>query len=259
MKLAACQIGWAKHDEDAVLGIVREAGFTGLEIAPTLALGDGAYGELETAARYARDMRRKHWMGVCSMQSLWYGISQNLFGPKRDFLLAYTKRAMIFAKAVGAGNLVFGCPAQRNVPKGANPEDAVSFFADLADYAVQQGVVLAIEANPPIYGTNYINTTPQALALARQVASPGFKVNLDVGTMIENGEEVAMLAGRVGEISHVHISEPGLPAVQAREMHRQLAALLRAEGYGGWVSVEMKAQPPEVWRQVASYVAEVFE
>ena len=45
-----------------------------------------------------------------------------------------------------------------------------------------------MEANPAIYNTNYINTTQEALDLIREVGSDGFRLNLDVGTMLENGE-----------------------------------------------------------------------
>jgi len=72
------------------------------------------------------------------------------------------------------------------------------------------------------------------------VACPGFRVNLDVGTMVENGENVDQLADRVGQINHVHISEPGLVPIQHRTLHRELAALLREKDYSGFVSIEMK-------------------
>ena len=62
----------------------------------------------------------------------------------------------------------------------------------------------------------------------------------DLGTMVENGESVDSLTGHVGQINHVHISEPNLLPIQRRSLHAELAALLREEGYTGFVSIEMK-------------------
>ena len=39
--------------------------------------------------------------------------------------------------------------------------------------------MLAMEANPPIYNTNYINTDSEAFALVKKIDSKGFLVNLD--------------------------------------------------------------------------------
>ena len=99
-----------------------------------------------------------------------------------------------------------------------------------------------MEANPAIYGTNYINTTAEALALVKAVNSPGFMLNLDIGTMIENGEDVDVLAGNEAYINHVHVSEPFLKPIERRALHTRLAALLRAADYRGYVSIEMGRQ-----------------
>ena len=50
-----------------------------------------------------------------------------------------------------------------------------------------------MEANPPIYHTNFINDTQSAIELIEIVNSKGFRLNLDVGTMIENQESVSTL------------------------------------------------------------------
>ena len=70
--------------------------------------------------------------------------------------------------------------------------------------------MIGMEANPTIYNTNYINDTRSAIELIQKVDSAGFKLNLDVGTMIYNQESVDDIVGSVRLINHVHISEPGL-------------------------------------------------
>ena len=122
----------------------------------------------------------------------------------------------------------------------------------------QPGVRLPLEANPPIYNTNYLNTTREAFRLVKKLGLPGLAVNLDVGTMIANGEHPEDFALDMKYVSHIHISEPGLVAIQPRPIHRQLALLLGAVGYRGFVSVEMKAQDPDTLTACLEYVKEVF-
>lgn len=258
MKLAVTQIAWQPQEEAAALDLLRERGFSALEIAPTLVAGQNPYDDTQAAADFTASLRRGWGLSVCSMQSIWYGITGSIFGPERQMLLDYTKRAILFAQAAGCGNLVFGCPKNRVLPQGATPEEALPFFRELGDYAASHGASVNLEANPPIYDTNFINTTAQALDMVKQVDSPGFRFNLDFGTIVENGEDVELLRGHVGEIAHVHISEPYMAPLQKRDGHSRLANLLLEENYGGYVSIEMKAAGLDILSEAMDYVAEVF-
>ncbi len=258
MKLAASQIAWAPTWEREALSILQRLGFGGLEVAPPRIAGPAPYSRLAEAAVYSGAVRDEYGLAVCSLQSIWYGVVGNMFGAERAYLLEYTKGAVRFAKAMGAGNLVFGCPKNRVKPNGARDAEALPFLKEIADYAAENGTCLSLEANPPVYGTNFMNNTKDAFAVARAVASPGCRVNLDFGTILANGESLDILKGRVGEVNHVHISEEGLAPVQPRAAHRELADILRAEGYEGYVSLEMKAVTLGAFEEAAAYLAEVF-
>ena len=175
------------------------------------------------------------------MQSIWYGRSENLFASRaqRDVLTEYTVCAINFAKACGIRNLVFGCPRNRNMPDGADVAEAIDFFVRIANVAQKNGCVIALEANPAMYHTNYINTTKEALDLLEIIDHPAFMLNLDLGTVIANGESLQNYASSLPRIHHVHISEPGLKRLQPREIHHELADMLRAGHYRGFVSIEM--------------------
>lgn len=246
MKLSISNIGWAAADDARVYEMMRRYGFSGLEIAPTRILSDMPYDRLDEIRAWYGDLRAHYGFSIPSMQSIWYGRQEKLFGTaqERGALMDYTKKAIDFAAAVSCGNLVFGCPRNRQLPENGDPAVAISFFRELGDYAARQGTVLAMEANPPIYNTNYINDTPSALELVRQVDSEGFLLNLDVGTMLQNGEDVSVLRGSVKYINHVHISEPGLKNIRQEHepLHRALLELLQAENYGGYVSIEAGRQ-----------------
>lgn len=246
MKLSISNIGWAAELDTQVYDLMVRYGFSGLEIAPTRILPEAPYDRLDDLEKWFAGIRERYGFQIPSMQSIWYGRQEKLFGSdaERDVLTAYTKKAIDFAAAIGCKNLVFGCPRNRQLPEGGDPGKALPFFRELGAYAAGKGTVLAMEANPPLYDTNYINDTPSALTLIDQVASNGFRLNLDVGTMICNREQVSDLRGHVKDINHVHISEPGLKNIQKtdRDLHRQLISLLKNEGYEGFVSIEIGRQ-----------------
>ena len=241
MKLSVSNIAWGAEADESMYRCLAQRGFQGLEAAPTRLFPDRPYEHQGEAASFAAWLREEHGLTIPSLQSIWFGRTENLFAgeEEREALLDYTRRAMDFAAALGCGNLVFGCPRNRAMNGRGDRETAVRFFRTLGDYAARRGTVLAMEANPPLYHTDFINTTREAFQLVDQVSSPGFLVNLDVGTMLANGEGVDQLSGRVGQIHHVHISTPGLGPVAPHPLHGELAALLREEGYGGFVSIEM--------------------
>ena len=259
--LSISNIAWTSENDEKVYGLMEDLGFTGLEIAPTRIISESPYDKLLQAREWADRLRREHGLNISSMQSIWYGIKENLFGSieEKGFLIEYTKKAIDFAQAIGCKNLVFGCPRNRRVPEGADPEAAVSFFRELGDYALCHDTVLAMEANPPVYNTNYINDTKSAVELVEKVGSKGFLLNLDTGTMIENGEDISVLEGRGHLINHVHISEPGLKPVEKKRIHSDLIAFLRESGYKKYISIEMGRQDDvSVIEEKMRYVASLL-
>lgn len=235
--------------------------FTGLEIAPTRIFPEQPYELLPEAALWSDRLQRQHGFSVSSMQSIWFGRQEKMFGTddERYTLLAYTKKAIDFASAVGCGNLVFGCPRNRTLPTGTDPQSGIDFFRELGDYAARQGTVIGMEANPAIYNTNYINRTSEAIHLIRQVDSAGFRLNLDTGTMIENREDISELRPHMSLIHHVHISEPGLQPIEPRKMHQKLLQLLSDSAYNGFISIEMgKVEDLSVLEEKMKYVRSIL-
>lgn len=267
MKLSSSNIGWEEKNDIEVYELMKKYGFSGVEIAPTRWVQERPYEHADEAVAIAERLKLQYGFNVPSMQSIWFGKQEKVFASaeERAALIDYTKKAIDYAAAIGCKNLVFGCPRNRNVAEEWNltkqqvAEIAGNFFGELGDYAEARGVVLAMEANPPIYNTNYVNTTEQALDLVKAVASKGFLVNLDFGTMIANDEEVALLEDNLSLIHHIHISEPGLKPIEKRAAHKQLAKLLRAKKYEGYVSIEVgKQEDIKALEEMMKYVAEVF-
>lgn len=244
MKLAISNIAWSVAEDDLIYSWMRDYGFSGLEIAPTRIFPDAPYEELERAKDWAKKLKCAECLEVASMQSIWFGRKEMLFGSEteRQTLLDYTKMAIDFAEALDCKNLVFGCPKNRMRPEHVSEDIALAFFAEIGDYAAKHGTCIGLEANPVIYGTNFINTTPQALELIKRVKSPGLHLNFDLGTLIANNENIEDVLQNVEWINHVHISEPFLKPIEGRELHRVLMSGLNTVGYKGWISIEMGRQ-----------------
>lgn len=261
MKLSISNIAWTADKDQVIYEFMNQYGYSGLEIAPTRIFLQHPYDKLDEAGTWSKDIKKQYGFCISSMQSIWHGCQENMFGSKQErmALMDYTRKAIDFAAYVGCRNLVFGCPQNRNLPDGALPESAVSFFHELGEYAWAKHTVISMEANPPIYHTNYINDTPAALELVKQVDSRGFLLNLDVGTMVCNEEKAALLIGNVHLIHHVHISEPYLKPIKIRSLHTELKQLLEEEKYCGYLSIEMGCMDDLSVIQKALYdVKEVF-
>lgn len=260
MKLSVSNIAWSAEDDGVMLPYLFEHGCTGLEIAPTRIFPEAPYEKIVEARTFSKQLRQNDHLCVASLQSIWYGRQEMLFGTEaeRASLLAYTEQAIAFAAAMDCTNLVFGCPKNR-VRVGRDHAPVLAFFREVAKAAERAGVVFSIEANPLIYHTDYITRTTEALHLAETIGSPGLRVNLDIGTMMENGEDASILKGRVHLIHHVHLSEPYLKPIVRRPLHKEIANVLCAEGYDGFISLEMGRQDTFAPVQTAvTYLREVF-
>ena len=257
MKLSISNIAWDSCSNEEMYSLMRDTGYTGLEIAPTKFFPDHPYDHGKEFRMLCDELEERYAITVCSMQSILYGMDQNLFDPEgSQQLLDYLEKAAAFGGEAGGCNLVFGCPRNRIMPEGMTAEDAVPFFEKAAEAAAGHGCVLALEANPPMYGTNFINTTEQAFDFAKLV--PGLKVNLDLGTVIDRNDDLKTVKDNISLVNHIHISEPGLVPVQKRELHRELADVFRETDYSGYVSIEMKLTDPDTVRKTVAYVQEIF-
>lgn len=241
LKLGISNIAWDKENDLCVLSHLKELGYDAIEIAPTIPFPDRPYEHIREANIWAQKILLEYDLKVCSLQSIWYGRQEKMFGSieERQSLLQYTKQAIEFAEAIGAGNLVFGCPKNRCVEKETDIQIAIDFFGELGDYANRHNTVLALEANPVIYGTNFINSTIEAIELIKKVDCKGFLLNFDLGTLIFNEEVLAELDENYTLINHVHISEPQLAQIKQRDIHRDLINGLLKHNYDKYVSIEM--------------------
>ena len=243
MELAISNIAWdASFDEEVYLYMQKNRVY-GLEIAPTRIFPSNPYKCTKQAKEYSDYIFERYGIRVISMQSIWFGRKENIFANKeeREFLLEYTKQAFDFATAMGCHNLVFGCPHNRiisNYEKDA--KIAEDFLNKVGELAISMGGVFAIEANPVIYGTNFLNTTWEAVELVKKINSRGIRLNYDFGTVLQNSENILDVKKYIKYINHIHISEPNLEEIVFGNEQEVLLKCLETVGYDRYISLEMK-------------------
>lgn len=262
MHLSISNIAWDEKNDEEMLGYLQECSFSGIEIAPTRIFGHNPYSKLKEAQQFSMMIGETYKLEIASIQSILYGKNENIFGKEdeRINLIEYLKRSIDFASLINCKNIVFGCPKNRVLKNEEDMEIAFSFFKELGIYASNKNTVLSIEPNPIIYNTNFINYTQEAFDFVKKIDNDGFKVNFDLGTMIYNKEELMVIYNNIDYVNHIHISEPYLKIIKNRELHKELASILKEKKYNKFVSIEMgKCDNINDVKKIISYINEVFE
>ena len=240
--LSISNIAWSAEYDADMFKYLKELCFSGLEIAPTRIYPEAPYDHISEAKDWAAEVKEFYGLTIPSMQSIWYGHQEKVVGDAADrtILVDYTKKAILFAEAIGCKNLVFGNPRNRDTNDLAGDYPvAIEFFKEIGDFSLDHHTTIAIEPNPTIYNTRFLNYTEQAVEMAYKSRSEGNKVNVDLGTIIYNEEDINYLAKIPEYINHVHISEPGLKPIEHRDLHKQLFEVLKQIDYKRFVSIEM--------------------
>jgi len=257
MKLSISNLVWNAEDNQKVYEYLCKKQFSGIEIAPTKFFPTDPYSHIEDAVEYFGRLKAQYGLEVSSMQSIWYGRVGNIFNSleERLDLQSYTLSAVDFASAIGCKNLVFGNPKARNKPGANDDSEVYDFFKVISDYAFKHNTFVSLEPNPPIYNTNFINTTQQAFEFCKNSGCEHLRVNVDLGTVIYNNESLKCIEDNINLVNHIHISEPYLKKLEKRELHKKLKNL----DYGKYFSIEMGLQESVADAfEVIDYIAEVL-
>lgn len=221
------------------MSFMIDQGYKGIELLPTKVSSLDYKSYFNSASNILSAVDDK--LKVCSIQSILYGCGLNLFNEsEKQQLVDLVKKIIIFAEQIKCPNIVFGCPKNRIMDDDSKEEDAISFFREIGDFAYDHKTTIALEPNPVIYGTNFINTTSEAIAFCKSVNSKGLKINLDLGTVIYNNEDLESIFKEVNLINHIHVSEPYLKPISFSTVHYELFKCVIEHNYNRYISIEMK-------------------
>ena len=226
---------------------IRQAGYTGIEIAPfTLAETPGAI----TAAGRAecRDIIGSeglkfvglHWLMVSPKGLHVTGPDTELRRRSWDHIRALID---LCADLGPDGVMVFGSPQQRKTTGGLTREQATRHYIDglaaVAPQAEARGVQVLVEALP-VAQSDVVQTLAEAVAIVREIDSPAIRTMFDVHNAIDEEEPHAALVDRYFEyIRHVHVNElDGRHCGAGGYDYKPVLEVLRRRGYTGWISLE---------------------
>lgn len=257
-KLAISNIAWDESQADDIYKVLAQHHID-LEIAPPKVIAHFPHYENADVMKFKHHIANQN-IQIVSMQSILFGVTAELFRSQQEYdvVFKHVQQVIQCAELLSCKNIVFGSPKNRNIFCDDDKQKGIDFFRALGERALQHHTVIAIEANPQIYGTNYINTTEEAFELVKEVKCDGLKVNVDLGTIIENNESLEVLVRNKEYINHIHISEPYLEKIEHREIHNELAQVLKTIGYDQYLSIEMKQQSKDDILKSIQYVKEVF-
>jgi len=226
---------------------IRQAGYTGIEIAPfTLAESPAEISPAQRAE--CRSVMQAEGLAFAGLH--WLMVSpKGLHVTTPDAALRRRGwdhiRALIglCADLGPHGVMVFGSPQQRNATGGSTPQEATRRFidglAEVAPEAAARGVTVLVEALPANQ-SDVVQSLAEAAAIVRQIASPAIQTMFDVHNAIDETEPHDVLIDRYFDlIRHVHVNElDGRHCGTGAYDYRPILETLRRRGYSGWISLE---------------------
>lgn len=250
MKLSISSIGWDWSDTARLLPRFRDAGVTGIEVAPTTAWQnwDGAS---PSAAVELRHFLEDHGFKVPALQAILFGQPQlQVFNRATwPLFLDHLKLVSSIAASLEAPVLVFGAPKNRLrglIPYNQAEKLAVEFFQQAGETMADEGVIIGLEPNPVAYGCDFLTNPGDVRHLVGLVQHPNVQLHFDTGAILLSAGRIEREILHQADFAHYHISAPNLdPLLSFDEEHRQASLALENANYQGWVSIEMRKPADE--------------
>jgi D-psicose/D-tagatose/L-ribulose 3-epimerase len=247
IKYSVSNLAWTLNEESEVIKILKDSKLGGIEISLAK-----YFPNIENVDSDQIEILKNRWADekfeITSLQSLLYNKPEfNIFSrnKSRIDLINYLNHTYRIALFLGVRPLVFGSP--KNRLKGfLGSNDAFNianqFFCDLISDWDPEGPFIGLEANPPLYGCDFIINNLEAIALVKSIKSPNFKWHLDYGCTLLMGENpIDLIKNNDFLPSHVHLSERNLAPLSKSNFKNYLEFLieLSKKDYCGIVTFEM--------------------
>jgi sugar phosphate isomerase/epimerase len=227
---------------------IRQAGYSGIEIAPfTLA---------EDPAEIAAGQRREFRDIMAANDLRFVGLHWLMVSPKglqvttpdadlRRRSWQHIRHLIDLCADLGPdGILVFGSPKHRGTTGGLSRAEATRHFVDglaaVAPHAGERGVTILAEALP-LGQCDVVTSLDEAAALVREIGHPAIRTMFDVHNAIDETEpHAALLERHYDLIRHVHVNElDGRHPSAGSYDFKPLFDVLRRRNYAGWISAEV--------------------
>lgn len=247
MKFAICNEIFKDWKIEDAMSFAKKAGYDAIEIAPfTLAKYVTDIPAVErqrirdAAARCGIAISGIHWVLV-QAEGMYLNHPD---GAVRQRTTRYFCDLVDFCADLGGRSIIVGSPKQRNVMEGVSFAQAWDWatdtFRDAVKLAAQRSVTICFEPLAPVE-TNFINTAADAIRFTKQLASPNFKIILDVKAMCSESKPIPQIIRESWpNFAYFHANDANLKGPGFGEVDfKPIAAALKEVGYDGCVSVEV--------------------
>lgn len=248
LDLSVSNIAFPGAELAAAIALLRRLDISAIEVAPY-----NVFGRWDIPAADLMAFRKTlddAGLRCPAMQGIVYNAQgAHLFasGEAREALYRHLVVIAKMAGALGAAACVFGAPKLRDpgdLPPRQARAIAVDFFRRIGPVFSAEGATLTFEPNAARYACRFITTTAEAIGFVEEIATEGVGLQVDTGTLFLEHEDPRILSRAARHAAHAHVSEPDLaPLGTSGVDHRPVAAALRASGYSGSLSIEMRAAP----------------
>ncbi len=269
MQFAICNEIFQDWTLEATFAYAKKVGYHGVEIAPfTLCkrVTDVRKDERTIVRNLAREAEIQiagiHWVLAKTEGFHLTHPDQATRARTSEYLVELVQ----FCADIGGKRMIVGSPKQRDLVDGVSQEQGLEWAAGVfqasAKRAEDTGVTICFEPLAPTE-TNFVNRASEAIKFATGLASPSFKIILDVKAMSAEGKSIPQVIRESWpHFAHFHANDPNLkgPGFGATDF-RPIAAALKEVGYQGYVSVEVfnfEEGAEVIASQSIQYLREVF-
>jgi sugar phosphate isomerase/epimerase len=244
MRLTISNLSWNLGENFKVLNIIKKFNIKNIEISPSKIFNNNYTSRNIKKNQY---FWSKEKIKFYSMQSILFSIKNAyLFGNKMQQKIFFNeiKKKIILSKKVGIKVIVFGSPLNKKIFSERNLDNlnkiAYNSFKKISKICKKYKIYFCIEANPKIYNCEYLNYTKDAIRLVKRINSKFFKLNLDLGTIIENNESSKnIIEDHIKLIGHAQISVPYLKDIMPyKKAVVKFIKELKRNNYQKYISIE---------------------
>lgn len=249
--LAVSNIALSAYEHDAELTCLAPLGISGLEVAPSRVWRDTWRGLTPAHVSGYRRKVEAAGLQIIGLHSLFFdhpelGICK---GPDIEPQTAdFLKHLSALCRDLGGKTLIWGGGRKRgDVSYAAAMTETERLLEAVLPTFEAHGTCLCFEPLGP-KDTDFLNSVLEIVPLVEKYASPGLRTQLDAKALVENDEvSIDIFKTAADTLAHFHANEPGLVCVGSSGTipHADIAGLLNAIRYEGYVSIEQRMMSAE--------------
>ncbi len=244
MRLSVSNIALPAYDHLPQLAAVRDAGFSGLEVAPSRVWRETWKGLTSAMVRDYRRHVEGAGLRVVGLHSLLFDHPElGLFGDAetRGRTLEFIAHLSAVCRDLGGRTLVWGGGRRLGAcDPGAAVVETLDFLERLDQKMKTHGTCLCFEPLGP-GDTRFINSVHESIDIVQRFDRPTLRVQIDAKALMENDEvEADVFRCAKPYLVHFHANDPGLGVLgpESVTQHQRIGEFLRDIGYRGFVSLE---------------------